>query len=106
MRRPVRSLQAIRMRMLRLFGTVTSRAVQRAAGQQGEFNEGFTPKRSRPICVSLEGVKLWHILLAGGVTKGLLSFEAIQAIAFEFADATLAHTHEAALQPFGGVVRT
>ena len=52
-------------------------------------------------------MKLWHILLAGGhVTKGLLSFEAIQAIAFEFADATLAHTHEAALQPFGGDVRT
>ena len=77
--------------------------------KQGEFTEGSDNSEAftTDLRIFSEGVKLWHILLAGGhVTKGLLSFEAIQAIAFEFADANLAHTHEAALQPFGGDVRT
>ena len=53
------------------------------------------------------GVKLWRTVLAGGgVSRGLLTFGALEAIAFEIGDAALTHEHKAALKPFDGDVRT
>lgn len=53
-----------------------------------------------------EGVQLWSKLLAaGGVARGVLSFEALVGIAFEFADAVLTHEHKANLKPFDGDVK-